>query len=120
MHERFFPRKPRQRPVPSTEERNAALQRGDGGGIFSRQPDATDGPFRRIQHHTIVPEPCENDEPLIEYVDEHDRPLLIAPSSDAFPLRKKAVCGRPVRQAGQGVRTEADVRRGHGNVGHFR
>ena len=43
-------------------------------------------------HHTIVPEPCENDEPLIEYVDERDRPLLIAPSSDAFPLRKKAVC----------------------------
>ena len=40
-------------------------------------------------HHTIVPEPCENDEPLIEYVDERDRPLLIAPSSDAFPLRKR-------------------------------
>lgn len=70
----------------------AALQRGEGGGIFSRQPDATDGPFRRIMHHTNVPEPCENDEPLIEYVDERDRPLLIAPSSDAFPLRKKAVC----------------------------
>lgn len=70
----------------------AALQRGEGGGIFSRQPDATDGPFRRIMHHTIVPEPCENEEPLIEYADERDRPLLIAPSSDAFPLRKKAVC----------------------------
>lgn len=42
-------------------------------------------------HHTIVPEPCENEEPLIEYADERDRPLLIAPSSDAFPLRKKAV-----------------------------
>ena len=25
-------------------------------------------------------------------MDERDRPLLIAPSSDAFPLRKKAVC----------------------------
>lgn len=43
-------------------------------------------------HHTIVPEPCENEEPLIEYVDERDRPLLIAPSSGTFPLRKKAVC----------------------------
>lgn len=71
-------------------------------------------------HHTIVPEPCENEEPLIEYVDERDRPLLIAPSSDAFPLRKKAVCAVLCDRRGQGVRTEADVRRGHGNVGHFR
>ena len=53
-------------------------------------------------HHTIVPEPCENEEPLIEYVDERDRPLLIAPSSDASLCVKSGLC-RPVRQAGQGV-----------------
>ena len=41
--------------------------------------------------HTIVPEPCESEEPLIEYADEHDRPLLIASPSEAFPLRRKTV-----------------------------
>lgn len=43
-------------------------------------------------HHTIVPEPCENEEPLIKYVNERDRPLLIAPSPDTLSLRKKVIC----------------------------
>ncbi len=38
-----------------------------------------------------VPESSENEEILIEYVDEQDRPLLIAPPSETLPLRKKAV-----------------------------
>lgn len=68
-----------------------AFQRRQGGGIFNRQPDAAGGLLRRIMHHTSVPELCENEETLIEYVDEQGRPLLIAPPSEAFSLRKKAV-----------------------------
>ena len=66
----------------------SAFQPGERGGVVNRKPDAAGVFFRMVMHHTVS-ESLEGEGPLIEYVDEADRPLLLAAAAEGIPLRKK-------------------------------
>ena len=99
------PRRPR-------ESETLTFQPGKRGGVVDRKPDAAGVFFRVVMQHTVS-EPLEGESPLIEYVDETDRPLLLAAAAaEGLPLRKK-MAGVVLRDAeGRAfVRREPGVRR---------
>ncbi len=70
------------------ESETLTFQPGKRVGVVDRKPDAAGVFFRVIMRHTVS-EPLEGESPLIEYVDETDRPLLLAAAAVGLPLRKK-------------------------------